>query len=86
MIERPDSHELIVLFAGGMMALVVAAVSGLILMYRQVGELKVELNHLSRAIEDMTQAARDERAASRDEIRRLHERIDSLRGSRQEES
>ena len=78
------NHEVIILFAGGMIALAVASISGLILMYRQVGELKVELGHLSRAIEDMTQAARDERAASRDEIRRLHDRIDTIRTTRLE--
>jgi len=76
------SHEAVILFAGATVSLAVAAISGLILMYRQVGELKVELGHLSRAIEAMTAAARDERAAARDEIRRLHDRIDTIRESR----
>jgi outer membrane murein-binding lipoprotein Lpp len=59
--------------------LCIVAISGAVLMYRQIGELKAELRHLARAIEILARDAREERTASREETHRLHERIDTLR-------
>jgi len=72
---NPDLLTLVVVVFGG---IAVAATRANVLMYRQIGELRIEVAHLANAISKMTDSARDERAAYREDHEVIHRRIDNI--------
>ena len=64
-----------VIVLGGVL---VAAVAGVVLMYRQVGELRVALVHIAETLEQMTAQTAAERREAREDNARIHLRIDDL--------
>ena len=68
-------NALAVVVLGG---LLLSAVTGVVLMYRQMGELRATLDHLSRTLQDLTEANTIERREMREDTARIHLRIDDL--------
>jgi len=58
--------------------LLLSAVTGVVLMYRQIGELRVALQHLTETLESMAAINARERLETREDNARIHLRIDDL--------
>ncbi len=66
------------IIAGALSTLCIAAICGLVLMYRQVGQLQISVEHFGRALEDFAQEQKDDRGEARADRATIHRRIDEL--------
>lgn len=72
----PDVFNgLFILILGG---LSLSAITGNVMMYRQIGELRVELRHLAVTLEKVAVSASDERREAREDHIVINARIDML--------
>lgn len=68
-------NTIVTIVLGGVL---VAAIAGIALMYRQVGELRVTLVNLTTAVAAMTEANVVARREQREDNATIHRRIDDL--------
>lgn len=66
------------IFVAVLAGLLIAAVAGVILMYRQVGQLHTAINGLAKALDAMDEGNTATRRETREDIARIHLRIDDL--------
>lgn len=76
------SVDMSAVFAMVLGGLLLAVITGGVLMYRQVGELKIAMEGLTGSLDDLASASETWRKEGREDRERLHRRIDDLQRTR----
>ena len=72
----PDVLSMI--FVTVLAGLLIAAVTGVVIMYRQVGQLHIAIINLTDTLGTLRDAVSDDRRETHEDIARIHLRIDDL--------